>query len=396
MGHRAPRAAATLGRLVALVAALALLGAMPSAASAAGTITDFSVKRTQSLPSDVLNQLPNASVLPASVVAQLPAPVLTGLGQLDAVTKFYVASPLGFPAGPSNALLPKMIGLGSPTSQCNPVNTAPWAATGIASPNTVADECDAFLRQVNGQHEHSPGAFPGLLTKASFTGAPTAFNLHLPPGALGNPFGAHQCFEADPADCDGHFPFLSGNGDNDPTETDGSKIGAATILTATGPCSAELNPTPGIQTGDGCRGEILNFDPRALPNPDERTAPAALALVLCKPATGLVAPVTELTPCATRNSLGRQAADVVYAAAAPIDVAPRGHGDYGLDSSVDFTKLIGGGDVTALQLQQVGLIPHNILPCLGLPTAVTNIFPILQCNNPGGPVDQRMDPAHPT
>src|SRR3954451_3100259 len=131
MGHRAPRAAATLGRLVALVAALALLGAMPSAASAAGTITDFSVKRTQSLPSDVLNQLANPVVLPGFVSGNPAlAPLLPALGQLNAVTKFYVASPLGFPAGPSSALLPKMLRTLWPTRQREAGNTARWGGTG--------------------------------------------------------------------------------------------------------------------------------------------------------------------------------------------------------------------------------------------------------------------------
>jgi hypothetical protein len=400
MGRHTPRAA-TLGRLLAFVAALAMLVALPSAASAAGTITDFSVKRTQSLPSNVLNQLSNTTVLPPSVAGNPAlAPVIGQLtNQLDPITKFYVASPLGFPASNPSIVPPAFIGLGA-----DPACATASNPSGTATSNAAADTCDAFLRLVNGKHEHSPGAFPGLVTKASFTGAPSRFNLHLPPGALGNPFGAHQCYpdttnaqgERDPAACDGHFPFLSGNGDNDPTETDGSKIGTGAILTATGPCSTELDPTPGVQLGDGCQGEILNFDPRALPNPDERTAPAALAIVLCKPPTGLVAPVTEVSPCATRNSLGRLATDVVYASAAPIDVAPRGDGDYGLDSSVDFTKLTAGGDVTDLELQQFGLIPQNILPCLGLPTAVTNVFPILQCATPGAPVDPRQDPAHAT
>src|SRR3954447_8905882 len=169
-------------RMLGLAAALITLVALPASASAAGTITDFSVKRTHSLPTNVLNQLGSPLVLPGSVSGnpQL-APVIASLNGLEALTGATVASPLGFPssAGP-------IIGVGPAGSTCSP--PASVFAGGVATPNTVADQCDAFLRFVNGKHEHSPGAFPGLLTSASFSGSPSRFNLHLPPGALGNPY----------------------------------------------------------------------------------------------------------------------------------------------------------------------------------------------------------------
>src|SRR5256885_6871803 len=175
----------------AATVAVLLLALLPGAARA-GSIASFSVKRTQSLPAFV--------------------PVPQG----------FVASPLGYPAavGP-------VIGLGD--DGCVP--PASLFASGEVTPNAVADDCDAFLRMIDGRHEDSPGAFPGLTTTVTFTGAPTKLTIHTPPGQLGNPYAAHQC-SVDVELCDPNFPALSPNVDNDPTEQDGSQVGETTDRTS--------------------------------------------------------------------------------------------------------------------------------------------------------------------
>jgi len=142
----------------------------------------------------------------------------------------------------------------------------------------------------------------------------------------------HQCFRPltpnansdvrDPSFCDGSFPALSGNNhvagadnDQDFTEADGSKIGNVRIVTrgAGSICEDTVNPAPPITpvSGGGCHGEVIFYDARALEKEDERGAPAALAIVVCKPDDKLVAsgspPVGILqfqtgAPCPSRPS----------------------------------------------------------------------------------------------
>src|SRR3954451_22796103 len=224
MAHRALAAAATLLTLIALT----------GTALAAGTSTNFSVRRVQSLPTG--------------------APVTVGpLGQVASAINYG-----GMAVGP------------------------------------------VFFRPVNGTNEHSPLAFPGLQISSDFGASPqaTRTTLHLPPGQLGNPY-LPAC--TDTSSC----PSTS-------------KVGEITL--------------------NGQAGSIFNFNPANLPDPSQRTAPAAVALVV----PGLS-----------------------YIKTAPILVAPRGNGDYGLDSSTDLTGA--SAPITSLRIFQYGLVVQNLtdpLPAL--------------------------------
>src|SRR3954451_2278336 len=216
MAHRALAAAATLLTLIALT----------GTALAAGTSTNFSVRRVQSLPTG--------------------APVTVGpLGQVASAINYG-----GMAVGP------------------------------------------VFFRPVNGTNEHSPLAFPGLQISSDFGPSPqaTRTTLHLPPGQLGNPY-VPAC--TDTSSC----PSIS-------------KDGEITL--------------------NGQAGSIFNFNPANLPDPSQRTAPAAVALVV----PGLS-----------------------YIKTAPILVAPRGNGDYGLDSSTDLTGA--SAPITSLRILQYGLVTQN-------------------------------------
>src|SRR3954454_22041211 len=231
MGTKTTR---TAHRALAAAAALLALLALTGTALAAGTSSNFSVRRVQSLPSGAL-------------VAFGP------LGQVASALNYG-----GMAGGP------------------------------------------VFFRPVDGTNEHSPLAFPGLQITSDFSASrpATRTTLHLPPGQLGNPY-LPAC--TDTSSC----PSTS-------------KVGEITL--------------------NGQAGSIFNFNPANLPDPSQRTAPAAVALVV----PGLS-----------------------YTKTAPTLVVPRRNGDYGLDSPTDLTG--GSAAITSLRIFQYGLVVQNItapLPAL--------------------------------
>lgn len=226
----------------ALAAALTLL-TLTSNALAAGTSSNFSVRRVQSLPSGTLS-------------------AFGPLGQVASALNYG-----GMAVGP------------------------------------------VFFRPVNGTNEHSPLAFPGLQITSNFSSSPpaTRTTLHLPPGQLGNPY-LPVC--TDVSSCPNN-----------------SKVGEVTM--------------------NGQSGSVFNFKPANLPNPADRTAPAAVALVV---------------------------PGVSYAKAAPIFVVPRGNGDYGLDTPTDLTGA--SAPITSLSILQYGLVPQNLTDN---PPALPYIFNPTEC-----------------
>src|SRR4051794_23126827 len=324
---------------LAAAVALLLLVIVPSMASA--SITNFELKRVNSNPEFTF------------------APGAAAFASL-------VASPLGYPSavGP-------VVGLGE--GACGPAHVF---ATGQVTPNTIADDCDAFLRVVDGRHEDSPGAFPGMQITEEYdpTGpAPTKTLIHPPRGQLGSPFSAHQC-DLSPRACNGLEPAFSAavfgpaGVDDDQTEADGAKVGNVTFFTKAGVCQL------------GCGGEIINYDPRGLTNPDERGASAAQAIVLCQTPKSL-APGVLPTFCAG-NPLNPTVAggNVVFAQAGPIDVVPDPdhEGDYQLESSIDFTKLEGaaaGEQITKIVINEFGLVRQSAADPRQIPTARANTLP---------------------
>ncbi|HEY2984719.1 MAG TPA: hypothetical protein VGJ38_11240, partial [Jatrophihabitantaceae bacterium] len=172
-----------------------------------------------------------------------------------------------------------------------------------------------FFRPVNGTNEHSPLAFPSLQIGTDFSADPeaTRTTLHLPPGQLGNPYL--------PA-CDKEITVSGLQGCPSP-----SKVGEVTL--------------------NGQSGSIYNYNPAKLPDPSDRTAPGAVALVVGAPMN--------------------------YAKAAPILVVPRGNGNYGLDSSTD----LAGFHITSLRILQYGLVPQNVTDPL---PALPYIFNPTECN----------------
>src|SRR5207247_10463347 len=103
----------------------------------------------------------------------------------------------------------------------------------------------------------------------------------------------------------------------------------------------------GEVTINGQSGSIYNYKPANLPDPGDRTAPGAVALVVGAPLN--------------------------YAKAAPILVVPRGNGNYGLDSTTD----LAGFNVTSLRILQYGLVPQNLTHP---PPALPHIFNPTECN----------------
>src|SRR5439155_1687197 len=103
----------------------------------------------------------------------------------------------------------------------------------------------------------------------------------------------------------------------------------------------------GEVTINGQSGSIYNYKPANLPDPGDRTAPGAVALVVGAPLN--------------------------YAKAAPILVVPRGNGNHGLHSTTDPA----GFNVTSLRILQYGLVPQNLTDPL---PALPYIFNPTECN----------------
>ncbi|TMM03850.1 MAG: hypothetical protein E6G10_06510, partial [Actinobacteria bacterium] len=173
-----------------------------------------------------------------------------------------------------------------------------------------------FFRPVNGTNEDSPLAFAGLQISVDFGGdsPPTQTTLHLPPGQLGNPY----------------LPAC-----------------ATTEITVSALQGCPSTSKVGEVTINGQSGSIYNYKPANLPDPGDRTAPGAVALVVGAPLN--------------------------YAKAAPILVVPRGNGNYGLDSTTD----LAGFNVTSLRILQYGLVPQNLTDPL---PALPYIFNPTECN----------------